>query len=320
MSILAALLEIAIVLAAIYVTMSCVCSAINEQIAQILKLRGEKLYQGVLNLLVGHRALTDAIFVHPMIAASSDDKDGAISRKTYRPPYVDARNFSMAFWQSVQLQQALPSDADMAAIMRSSTSALDDLALRVHALPAGDLQRSLTALINAANGDYEKLLAATDGWFNAQMDRVSGWYKRQTQAILALIAASIVIVSGIDSIEIGTRLYFDQGLRQSVVDAIVKSLPAPAGSAEGAGANGATEKTRAMSGVAQTIDGQLQGQLGTFFHPPNDWLSHLRHVPGMAVTFVALLLGGPFWFDALCGLVNVRAVGRRPQRADQPPR
>jgi hypothetical protein len=316
MSVLSSLLDIAITLAAIYVSISCLCSAINEQIASFLKLRGAKLYQGVLNLLVGEKPLVDGIFQHPMIAAASDDKTGAIDvKKAYRPSYLDARNFSMAFWQTIRVQKPLPAEQVAATAISTPTQLLNDIAQRIDALPAGKLKDSLEPLINAASGDYESLLKATDSWFNAQMDRVSGWYKRQTQFNLAIIAAIIVLASGIDSIEVGNKLYFDQALREKVVESIVRSLPPQKASKESPpGAIISPDMA-----VAKNIDAQLQADLGIFCHPPTDWIKNIWHIPGMLVTFLALLLGGPFWFDALAKLVNVRSAGRKPQRADQPP-
>jgi hypothetical protein len=315
-SILATLLEIAIVLAAIYVSLSCLCSAINEQVAAFLQLRGKTLYDGVLNLVVGEAKIADAVFAHPLIAAASNDPDGKPDpAKSYRPSYLDARNFSMALWQSVQQQaQQGTAGAAAAAAVNAPAQLMTDLQASVDGLRNAQLKSSLSALIAAAGNDYRQLLAATDGWFNAQMDRVSGWYKRQTQWILAVIAVIVVLVSGIDSVEIAKVLYYDQGLRQTAVDAIAKAVPTPAPNATPA--PGAVPN---MAPVARAIDQQMTAELGGFFHPPQDWVLHLWHLPGMVLTFVALQLGAPFWFDALCSLVNVRNAGRKPQRDDQPP-
>jgi hypothetical protein len=101
----------------------------------------------------------------------------------------------MAFWQTIRVQKPLPAEQVAATAISTPTQLLNDIAQRIDALPAGKLKDSLEPLINAASGDSESLLKATDSWFNAQMDRVSGWNKRQTQVNLAIIAAIIVLVS-----------------------------------------------------------------------------------------------------------------------------
>jgi hypothetical protein len=125
----------------------------------------------------------------------------------------------------------------------------------------------------------------------------------------------MTLASSIDSIEVGNKLNFDQALREKVVESIVRSLaPQKASKESPPGAIMSPDMA-----VAKNIDAQLQADLGSFCHPPTDWIKNIWHIPGMLVTFLALLLGGPFWFDALAKLVNVRSAGRKPQRADQPP-
>jgi hypothetical protein len=40
------------------------------------------------------------------------------------------------------------------------------------------LQQSLGSILKAANGEVDSLLSATQVWFDRQMDRVTGSYKR----------------------------------------------------------------------------------------------------------------------------------------------
>ena len=101
------ILDVAIVLAALYIALSCVCSFVIEQIAALLSLRGQKLFLGVLNLVSG---------AVPLVRRSSPTRCSTrVERPGGNPPqkcaepasYVDARNFSMAFWQSVLAGKAL---------------------------------------------------------------------------------------------------------------------------------------------------------------------------------------------------------------------
>ena len=187
------------------------------------------------------------------------------------------------------------------------------LASRVDTLDNPDLRKALSALMQQAGNDYEQLLAVTDGWFNAQMDRVSGWYKRKSQYIVAAIALVVVLVSGLDSVEIATRLSSDPAMRAEFSAEVARTVPTA--STQQGGAN--TLSPAALEALATEGNAQAQSNFASFFHvsPTGDkW----RHLPGMLVTLVALMLGGPFWFDLLSSLVNVRGAGRKPERGDQP--
>ena len=375
---LSAIIDVAIVLTAVYVTLSCVVSWVHEQVATALKLRGKMLYDGILNLVFGHPEIVDRIFSHPLIttgvrtaggvkaaapgvppapaavaaapaaapavpagASAPSAADTVVATignalrtaATYRPSYVDARNFSVAFWQSVsETQNARISDVG-SLLAETPTTLLEDLKDPVNALvgPYPNLHKTCLALIAQAEGDYQKLLATTDGWFNAQMDRVSGWYKRQTQFIIIILSLLVVAFTGIDSIEIAKRLYIDPELRNAVVQPIVQTVqsvqaaqpsapPQSSPSAPPAAATRAASAARSTA-VAQTMDQVLQTtSFADLVHLSlNPFANWPQHAVGMFVTFIALSAGAPFWFDVLNLFVNVRAEGRAPQRTDQPP-
>jgi hypothetical protein len=309
---LIAFLDVLIVLTAIYATLSTVVSWVNEQISHYANLRGATLYEGVINLVMGEKTIADQIFQHPLVVASSNDPGGIPNpAKPYRPPYLDARNFSMALWQSVQATQQRKDGATAAQLVALPADVVEDLRQRVATVGNANLRGALTALLDAAGSDYQRLLVTTDNWFNAQMDRVSGWYKRRVQWIIAFIGILLVVVTGLDSVEIATRLYANPESREQVVRAIedaVPSAPAPVASSPGPLAT--------LPPRAYALNAQAESSLVSFFHLP--WQNGWRHVPGMLMTMLALILGGPFWFQLLCTLVNVRSTGRRPERDDQP--
>jgi hypothetical protein len=305
------ILDVAIVLAALFVALSCVCSFVNEQIAALLSLRGQKLFVGVLNLVGGAAPLAEAIFAHPLIDASSNDKAGIYRKNAAnRPSYVDARNFSMAFWQSLIAGKAavLPGGVPAAQAATAATAVvtepkafLDALRQSAQVVPNDSLRASVSSLLISAGDDYEKLLKATDAWFNAQMDRVSGWYRRQTQYVLIGIAALVVIGTGLDSIEVGKHLY-----------ATPIALSAAAASIQGAFPNGQADPAKLQAAYTTVLAGENMQQ---FLHPL--FADFGSHYPGMIATLIALSLGTPFWFDALGKLVNVRMAGAKP--ASTPP-
>jgi len=92
----ASLIDVAIVLVGIYIALAVAASWVQEQIAALSHLRGRQLYRGILNLVAGATTLTDAIYAHPLVSAAVDNK-----QEEKLPSYLDARNFSLALWQSV---------------------------------------------------------------------------------------------------------------------------------------------------------------------------------------------------------------------------
>lgn len=73
---------------------------------------------------------------------------------------------------------------------------------------------------------------ALETWFNDQMRRVSGWYKRQTQWVLMVLGFTMAVFFNIDTISIANRLSVDKEARTQLVNLAVayteknKTLPA----------------------------------------------------------------------------------------------
>lgn len=68
-----------------------------------------------------------------------------------------------------------------------------------------------------AKGDIEKFKQQLEDWFNHTMDRVNGWYKRQTQTILLIIGFGIAFAFNADSISIYHVLAKDKKAREEIV-------------------------------------------------------------------------------------------------------
>ena len=295
------ILDVAIVLSALYVALSCVCSFVNEQIAAVFRLRGHKLYLGVLNLLGGTVELADGIFAHPLVASASNARLGLYRKTTTnRPSYVDARNFSMAFWQNVAAGKAGGTvSTALDTVVTEPAAFLAALHAATHAIPDATFRQTVGSLLVAAGDDYAALLDATDRWFDAQMASVSGWYRRQTQYVLIGIAVVVVAGTGLDSIEIGQRLY-----------ATPIALGAASASIASAFTDGRTDPVKLNAAYANVLASEdARAFVHPFFH------DFARHFAGMLATLVALSLGAPFWFDTLGRVVNVRMAGARPKRA-----
>lgn len=318
----AAVINIAIILSGLYVILSCFVSWLNETIQSAFRRRGQFLYQGVLNLLCGHDELANAIFETPFVASASNDKNGKIvqpgtppsgirrmlSPRTYRPSYLASRSFSLALWHSVRaLAGTAPQNAGD--LFKTPDNLIADLRAQVGAvLPDNpNLATALASLLNQAQDDYDKLLDLTDKWYDGQMDRVSGWYKRYVQVFIIVIAIIIVSFTGADTLSIAAGAYASPQLAEAVgrpLADIARKAMQPASNAPNETSTPEPDLGSAVRAIAQ-----LNGK--TSVNPIDNWRYHWG---GMLLTIIALVLGGPFWFEVLSSLfkLNPRASGEKP--------
>jgi hypothetical protein len=56
--------------------------------------------------------------------------------------------------------------------------------------------------------DIEKFIEKLESWFEDFMNRVTGWYKRQTQALLFIIGVSVAVLFNVDPIEISQQAFY----------------------------------------------------------------------------------------------------------------
>jgi hypothetical protein len=72
--------------------------------------------------------------------------------------------------------------------------------------------------INEAGGDLNVFKFRIERWFNDTMDRVSGWYKRNTQFYLLFLGLFLAIVLNIDTIQITNFLSTNRDARKQMAD------------------------------------------------------------------------------------------------------
>ena len=76
----------------------------------------------------------------------------------------------------------------------------------VGALPESQVRATLLSLMDEVGDDLDKVKQNVQVWFNDSMDRVSGWYKRNTQLILVLMAFVVTTLLNADTLQLGQRL------------------------------------------------------------------------------------------------------------------
>ena len=170
------------------------------------------------------------------------------------------------------------------------------------------LRAVLTAL-DAANGDLGAAQANLEHWFDSTMDRVSGWYKRNTQLYVFAIGLAIVVVADADSFSIARRLYTDPAMRQEAV-AIAGNRVATDTSAQTA-ASQLRRIDLPLMGWQHIGADSLQGRAKAAAYG-----THALHaLIGWLVTALAISLGAPFWFDTLGRIMVVRNTVKPAQKS-----
>jgi hypothetical protein len=308
------ILDTAIGLAFVFVALSLVCSFIQELIATAFSWRSTFLERGLRSMLqrtpMGEGKVADeqgqALAEKVLESAFIQEKLSAKARRAGRrvPSYLSSRTFALALLDTIA-----PPEAGGADLLARARTKLEDL------LPDADhpVRRQLQVLLDEAGQNRDRFREAVESWYDDTMDRVSGWYKRRSQVVLAIIGIVVAGVANADTVEVSTRLWKEDAVRAAVV--------AEASRATRAGDVGDLE--RRLERRATVIDGVEQLDLPIGWNEANGQLDDLgifggddstwAWVGGVLLTGLALSFGAPFWFDALSKLSRLRISGRRPE-------
>ena len=278
-------LDVAVVMTFVFSVFSIVCSAIAEIVESLVKRRARMLREAVHRLLLGDAQLIRR-FLGSGLVRSMAVEDGQ------SPSYIQARTFALAFVDAASngdVQKALEDPGSLLAALGSS--------------PAAGVVRPLLA---EAEGDAQRLLRGLERWFDDEMERVSGWYKRYAQWVLLAIGLAAAIAWNVDSVAIFRAVSADSVLRQAAAAAATEYARARTAPTA---ASGAEPRTLDLAAAAAEAVGAAELPIGW----SSSGGSRPRNAPwerllGWALTALAASFGAPFWFDLLNRMVNVRAA------------
>jgi len=185
----------------------------------------------------------------------------------------------------------------VAGVAESLASSTD---LSIHA------KRALVIALETANNDFSQAQKNIEAWYNTAMDRVSGWYKHQSQKYLFLLGLGVTIIANVDTVAVGKALYLQPSVRQALVAeaSVIR--------------NDSTYRTGQVAptsvvGTLERFDLPL-GWSTARYH--DDWFKSAHNVAtfviepalGWLLTSLAIALGAPFWFDMLNRIMVVRST------------
>lgn len=207
----------------------------------------------------------------------------------------------------------------------SQLKTIGDFREIVNKIQNDKLKQTLLVLSREAESELGKLRENIEKWFNDVMERVSGWYKRKAQAIIAILAFGICAGFNADTFMITKNLINNEQMRTAIVTAADEAVKQPIGSEkksldseEKAGAASLSVSEAPLEKI-KDVQKKLQGlplPLG-WYEAPKEFGDWVIKILGILFTALAVSLGAPFWFDFLDKIIKIGPAqsGKRPENA-----
>ena len=324
----------------VYLLLSLMCTAAKEILELFLRKRSADLEAGIRELLNDPQGvgLAKDVFEHPLIFSlfRGDYKPAPCwsrfftrqaSWKDYfdkcclseLPAYIPAANFAVALTDVVLRPDSVPPVVTSNAPTPTSSPAsrqpvttegagaapVPTLIETLEAIQNTQVRRALLTLAQDATNDEKQLQAGIEAWFNSAMDRVSGEYKRWSQAILLTLGVLIAVGLNVDTIAIINSLSQDPAQVQKVLTAANNYLTTHPG-------NNQSNPGQQLQLVVSELQGSGLpiGWYSKTLPKFDDGWAWVRKVSGLFLTSLAISMGAPFWFDVLNQVMVVRSTGK----------
>jgi hypothetical protein len=183
----------------------------------------------------------------------------------------------------------------------------------------------ISGLAQEVGTDRAKLETALANWFDLYMQRVSGWYTRNTRWILFGIAVLVALGANVDAIAISRNVVDNPGTQTTLVQLGSSVQQCPTGSS----ASASSSLDCAQQDISQLPISQLDlfwsaacpSKAGaasstscTFWdrHRLDDFWGWFYKIVGLLLGAFAISLGAPFWFDLIGRGLALRGTGPEP--------
>ncbi len=314
------ILDVAIGLIMMFLLVSLISSSIKEALETVLNHRAKDLERGLREMLgdIRREHIVPALYKHPLIdGLFKGNYVAGITRNL--PSYIPSRTFALAIIDLLAQNTAVPpQEVGDPGTQAHGIPTLEMFKDAVAALPAGSrLRGSLLPIIAVAHGDAANLHYEIERWYDASMDRVSGWYKKRTQIMLALIGIGLAVAMNIDAIAIVRYLNTSQTARQVLISRIEHyqqvnaKAPSPSDPSEITDPMGWLERQGGvpLGWVTSPLANQSESDYNhDWRRMPNSLGAWLFKISGILLTGFAVTLGAPFWFDVLNRFMVVRST------------
>jgi hypothetical protein len=310
-----AIIDVAIGVLLLWFTLSLVCSTVTEGINRIVRdLRATHLREALQAMLRQEDTLVTALLRNPLVAVRTDQP----------PDWIRPRDFALAMFTELG---------------QKGITSVDDMRTALARISDENLKRSLTSLVETASGSVDKALQQVADWFDGAMKEVTTWYQQRAQVVTRIVAVVLVLLLNADTIMYTRIIWQDQAIRAALVEVARQRVERAAGGSAQTAADPAETRAPApgtqapgIADVLQTIRAELAplpltwdftaaGDAGAVnlrgLHWRLDFLA--LKLLGLALTYIALTFGAPFWFDLLRRMVGLRRGGPETKPAGTTP-
>ncbi|MBD9357071.1 hypothetical protein [Methylomonas albis] len=182
--------------------------------------------------------------------------------------------------------------------------------------------REANALLQEASSEFLAKICLS---FDHLIDRVSVRFTATTRVVSFISAALVAIALQLDTVYLINRLSMDEQMRSAFVELAPKladeqqiKAAVQSTDAKGAAGQGAEAATEDAVKAKERVDPEKQkyylnflAEQGLISLPVDleSWCKHwkLVSIPGLILSIFLLSLGGPFWYNALSKLVQLRS-------------
>jgi hypothetical protein len=301
-------LDTAIGLVFTFLAVSLAAGALTEALASMFKWRSTTLLAGVKALLndKDFTGLALQVYNHALVSPRSDGSTPAGGKPALPPAYIDPQHFAAAL-------------ADVLKISGRTQGAVENAIKGVRDSGNTQIADLLQGIYHRAGNDLTSFERGLAQWFDTGMDRVSGAYKRRTQAVAFWVGLAIAIGLNVSAIRVALALW-DQPL---LARAVATTVPA-----SGSATPNVIDVVRDLQALNLPIgwipDNGSAGEVSRdnifsisppgLGEDPGWWFTS---VLGWLITAGATLFGAPFWYDTLQHFVRLKGSGPSPEEKAQ---
>ncbi len=166
---------------------------------------------------------SELIYAHPLIESLKEfnkNKD-----RIYMPSYIPSKIFASALIDVISNEaQVTEYNAEGTAVKTLPyKKAFDNFNAGLLTLNQGDTKVLLQSFLKGSQSE-EDLENKISLWFESSMERVSGWFKRNVQRKVIIIAAIFTLIFNVDSLKVSKELWYNATLRERLISEALKTV------------------------------------------------------------------------------------------------